>query len=82
MYSVYVYIHLLASSCPANKLLYTNCQLWERGGSSQGKLMMKEGNGSSNISSYLTVVGVYLTMHLMHPNYCQISTTYDKIFTG
>ena len=25
-------------------------------------------------SSYLTIIGVHSTMHLVHPNYCQITT--------
>lgn len=79
MYSVYVYIHLLASSCPANKLLYTNCQLWERGGSSQGRLMMKGCQGHQN--SYLTVIGVHSTMQLMYTNYCRITIVYGTAVT-
>ena len=27
-------------------------------------------------NSYLTVIGVHLTMHLMHPKYCQITIMY------
>ena len=27
-------------------------------------------------SSYLTIIGMHLTMHLMHPNYCQITIMY------
>ena len=27
------------------------------------------------LPSYLTVIGVYSTMHLVHPNYCQITST-------
>ena len=29
--------------------------------------------GTNKNNSYLTVIGVHLTMHLMHPNYCQIT---------
>ena len=27
------------------------------------------------MNSYLTVIGVHSTMHLVHPNYCQITST-------
>ena len=31
------------------------------------------------LNSYLTVIGVHSTMHLMHPNYCQITIMYNVI---
>ena len=34
------------------------------------------------LPSYLTVIGVHSTMHLMHPNYCQITIICSRLQVG
>ena len=39
---------------------------------------MMKGSQLYQQNSYLTVIGVHFTMHLVYPNYCQLTTMYVR----
>ena len=70
----------LVGSCLATKVFIGNLTAMGRGWQ---WVIMKYANDEQRSTtnkihtcSYLTVIGVHSTMHLMHPNYCQITIMY------